>query len=142
MLVALLAATPETSSGLDARGHIPGGNPLHELEVAVHIQDDDAYPVQFGRELPAGRTAWQSYVDQTPVTLAESLGYVGAAVARVRRPRRPVRPIRSVNRIFDADAVRCRLLGNRIGRNSESRKRAYNCNEPSLRTFGNRHHLA
>ena len=83
--MAALAATPETSSGLMLAAHVPGGDALHELEVAVDIQDDDADPVHFGRELPACRTARQSHIDQTTVALAESLRDVRAAVARVRR---------------------------------------------------------
>ncbi len=81
--------------------HVPGGDPLQELEVVVHVQDDDAYPVQFGRELPASRTARQSYVDKTPVALVEP-----EAIPEV-----PVTLL-----IIKPDPVRCHLLGGHIGR--------------------------
>ena len=69
------------------------------------IQHDDAYPVDFGRELPASRPPWQSHVNKTPVAPAESLCNPWTAIARVRRPSRPVRAIRPVDCILDADPV-------------------------------------
>ena len=66
-----------------ARGDVPRGYPLHELEVPVDIKHNDPDSILFRRELPASRTAWQCHVDQTPVALAETFRDARARVTRV-----------------------------------------------------------